>query len=150
MYQMEINIRYGIKIDQMSIKFTNNFHYKTLQNLPKLVFLVLKYTIWQPCSVLSQNMSTTFWFRPDDGVAQWQHLHRRNRRSAVRIPPGIQFFRTFNNATLLCVTWIEWSKSPKNNLLSVHNFLHTYTLNWYLHQKNFSIITQDTYLGQKS
>jgi hypothetical protein len=29
--------------------YTNNVHYKTLENLPKLGFGVWKYTIWQPC-----------------------------------------------------------------------------------------------------
>jgi hypothetical protein len=33
----------------MSIKFTDVFQYKTLQNLPKLAFLVWKCTIWQHC-----------------------------------------------------------------------------------------------------
>jgi hypothetical protein len=33
----------------MAIKYTNIFHCKTLQNLPKLGFLVWKYAIWQPC-----------------------------------------------------------------------------------------------------
>jgi hypothetical protein len=32
----------------MDIKYINIFHSKSLQNLPKLVFLVWKYTIWQP------------------------------------------------------------------------------------------------------
>jgi hypothetical protein len=32
----------------MAIKFTNSFHCQTLENLPKLVFLVWKYTVWQP------------------------------------------------------------------------------------------------------
>jgi hypothetical protein len=34
----------------MVIKYTNNFHSKTIQNLPKLGFLVWKQTIWQPWS----------------------------------------------------------------------------------------------------
>jgi hypothetical protein len=34
------NISNGRKIDQMVIKYTKNFHSKTLQNLPKLGFLV--------------------------------------------------------------------------------------------------------------
>jgi hypothetical protein len=38
----------GRKIDQIAIKFTNIFYCKTLQNLPKLGFLVRKETIWQP------------------------------------------------------------------------------------------------------
>jgi hypothetical protein len=36
------------KNDQMAIKYTNIFHCKTLQNLPKSGFLVRKETIWQP------------------------------------------------------------------------------------------------------
>jgi hypothetical protein len=35
-------------MDQVSIKYTNILHYKTLQNLPKFGFLVWKQTIWQP------------------------------------------------------------------------------------------------------
>jgi hypothetical protein len=42
------NIPYGRKTDQIVIKYTNIFHCKTLQNLPKLGFLVWKYAIWQP------------------------------------------------------------------------------------------------------
>jgi hypothetical protein len=34
------NVSNGRNIDQMDIKYTNIFHYKTLQNLPKLGFLV--------------------------------------------------------------------------------------------------------------
>jgi hypothetical protein len=40
---------YVCKIFEMAIKFTNIFRCKTLQNLPKLGFLVWKYTIWQSC-----------------------------------------------------------------------------------------------------
>jgi hypothetical protein len=38
----------GRKIDQICIKYTNILHCKTLQILPKLQFLVWKYSIWQP------------------------------------------------------------------------------------------------------
>jgi hypothetical protein len=44
------NISHGRKIFQMTIKYTNIFNSKALQNLPKLEFLVIKYTIWQPWS----------------------------------------------------------------------------------------------------
>jgi hypothetical protein len=37
-----------IKIDRIAVKFTNFFHCKTTQNLPKLGILVRKHTIWQP------------------------------------------------------------------------------------------------------
>jgi hypothetical protein len=39
---LSVNISNGHKIYQ---------HRKTLQNLPKIGFLVLKYTIWQPCLI---------------------------------------------------------------------------------------------------
>jgi hypothetical protein len=40
-------------IDQKTIKYTNIFHYKTLQNLPKFGFLVCKFAIWQPWSLVT-------------------------------------------------------------------------------------------------
>jgi hypothetical protein len=43
------NISNSSKIDQMVIKNTKIFHCQTLQNSPKLGFLVWKQTIWQPC-----------------------------------------------------------------------------------------------------
>jgi hypothetical protein len=41
---------------QVSIKYTNVFHCKTLQNLPKFGFLVRK-QIWQPWSQTKNNIS---------------------------------------------------------------------------------------------
>jgi hypothetical protein len=41
------NMPIGRKIDQIAIKYTNIFHCETLQNLPKLGFLVRKETIWR-------------------------------------------------------------------------------------------------------
>jgi hypothetical protein len=35
-------------MDQVSIKYTNIIHCKTLQNLPNF-FIIWKQTIWQPC-----------------------------------------------------------------------------------------------------
>jgi hypothetical protein len=46
-YQMVIKVPNGRKIDQKGIKYTIIFHFKTLQNIPKLGFLVLKYIVWQ-------------------------------------------------------------------------------------------------------
>jgi hypothetical protein len=52
MYQIAIkyikwpeDISNGLKIDQISIKYTNIFHSKPLRNLPKMGFLVWQYTI---------------------------------------------------------------------------------------------------------
>jgi hypothetical protein len=47
---MAINVPNGHKVYQMAIKYTNIFNSKTLPNLTKMGFLVLKYTIRQPCT----------------------------------------------------------------------------------------------------
>jgi hypothetical protein len=49
------NISNGRKIGQMVRKYTKIFHCNTLQNLPKLGFLVWKQTIWQPWCVSEEN-----------------------------------------------------------------------------------------------
>jgi hypothetical protein len=36
-------------MDQVSMKYANIFHCKTIKNLPKFGFLVRIQTIWQPC-----------------------------------------------------------------------------------------------------
>jgi hypothetical protein len=46
----QYNITKDHKMDQVSIKYTNIFYCKTLQNLPNFIFLVWKQTIWQPWS----------------------------------------------------------------------------------------------------
>jgi hypothetical protein len=43
------------KIDQTDLKCTNIFHCKIKQNLPKLGFLVRKYSIWQPCTSVERR-----------------------------------------------------------------------------------------------
>jgi hypothetical protein len=40
---------YSHKMHQIDIYYNHICHFKTLQNLPKSIFLVLKYAIWQPC-----------------------------------------------------------------------------------------------------
>jgi hypothetical protein len=47
-------------MDQVSIKFTNIFHSKTLQNLPKFGFLVREQTIWQPCAHIETGTATMY------------------------------------------------------------------------------------------
>jgi hypothetical protein len=46
----------------MTIKYTSIFHYKALQNLPKLGFLVWKQTIWQPCLAPTEILAPTQWW----------------------------------------------------------------------------------------
>jgi hypothetical protein len=46
----------------MAIQYTNIFRCKTLQNLPSLGYLVLKYAMWQPCVPMSGPGGT---FKPD-------------------------------------------------------------------------------------
>jgi hypothetical protein len=51
----------AIKYTTIAIKIPNglkepkNFHPKTFPNIPKLTFLVSKYTIWQPCTCVQIN-----------------------------------------------------------------------------------------------
>jgi hypothetical protein len=59
------------KIYPMAIEYSKIFHSNTLQNLPKLGFLVSKRTIWQPClqqvsAFLQQpqNVLTNFYQTP--------------------------------------------------------------------------------------
>jgi hypothetical protein len=47
----------------MAIKYTNIFHCKTLQNLPKLgLFLVWEYAIWQPCVLVAEGPAVGWLF----------------------------------------------------------------------------------------
>jgi hypothetical protein len=55
-YQIAIKSPYGHKIHQMDVEYTNLFHSKALQNLPKLV---RKYTIWLPWLVNFQEGEAT-------------------------------------------------------------------------------------------
>jgi hypothetical protein len=49
----------GCKIDQVSIKYTKNFHYKTLQKYPNFDYC-LKYTIWQSGNGSFYNIGCRF------------------------------------------------------------------------------------------
>jgi hypothetical protein len=44
----------------LAIKYANLFHFKALQNLPKLGFLDWKDTIWQPCIQAKPCSDQTF------------------------------------------------------------------------------------------
>jgi hypothetical protein len=60
------NIPNGRKIDEMAIKYTNIFfHCKSLQNLPKLIFLVRKSAIWQPGSATRFDFPIIFQSCPE-------------------------------------------------------------------------------------
>jgi hypothetical protein len=54
-YQTANIISNGHKLFQTVVKYTIIFHSKTLQNIPKLGFLVLKWTIWQPCTYVQSG-----------------------------------------------------------------------------------------------
>jgi hypothetical protein len=54
------NIPNDNKVYQMALKCINIFHWKTLQNLPKWVILVWKYTIWQPWIRAAWNVEVKF------------------------------------------------------------------------------------------
>jgi hypothetical protein len=59
----------------VSIKYTNIFHCKTLQNFPKFGFLVWKQTIWQPCSTWQMMRA------PSKNWINWTQFSRRESGS---------------------------------------------------------------------
>jgi hypothetical protein len=123
-------------MDQTSIKHTNIFHCKALQNLPKLRFLVWKYTIWQPWPAGAQKGKPQIWAWTnyarkkgslDMSVSHW------SRNSYFALPrnlapefsiflslkKGNTFFSTWNSTLQdMEQNWLENSKlllSPKKN-----------------------------------
>jgi hypothetical protein len=97
-------------MDQVSIKYTNIFHCKTLRNLPKFGFLVWKQTIWQPCvgwvaqpetghrfesPFLSVALQTRF-ARPIRQGYYWSWSRRQKMVSAATSPDRIGKCRTQN------------------------------------------------------
>jgi hypothetical protein len=63
-------------MDRMDIKYTNLFHCKTLQSLPKLGFLVWKQTIWHPWWRRSRTYVHTYLV--DYGIGWLQVTQRRH------------------------------------------------------------------------
>jgi hypothetical protein len=96
------NVSNGLKIFQMTIKYstndykyTNVFHHKAHQNLPKFGFLVWKYTIWQPWDSMEVKHCLLNTRVPWRRGVRSRHRHRQwNRRWWVRISPGFKGFRT--------------------------------------------------------
>jgi hypothetical protein len=75
-------------MDQVSIKYTNIFQSKTLQNIPKFGFLVWKQTIWQPWPGL-ESKPRIFWchliFSFHHFTAEPQRLPSCSALSTLRI-----------------------------------------------------------------
>jgi hypothetical protein len=60
----------------MSIKYTNIFHCKALQNIPKFGFLGWKHTIWQPWRNLLNKERTLLAFTEFQGFLMDYLPHR--------------------------------------------------------------------------
>jgi hypothetical protein len=84
-------------------KYTHTFRSKALQNLPKVVFLVWKYAIWQPCSKAI----------PTWNGFDWRAKRLRDRGSRVTRLGGFspngwlfgQFLDNYKNSQNLCATF---------------------------------------------
>jgi hypothetical protein len=73
----------------VATKYTSIFHSNALQNLPKLVFLVLKYyTTWQPC------------LGSDPGIFRFSFIFSSLNR---RPPPSRFFLLLFSHAAIPAV-----------------------------------------------
>jgi hypothetical protein len=132
------------KMNQVSVKYTNIFHCKTPQNLPKLGFYVWKQTIWQPwCSFeclycaakhslrdfSSSEASVTGWVREKIAQNVAQPIVVKNktcvnlylRKSSTKMWASSEIFKTLpkaNNGPLGEKTKIRriWSRCRRRNL----------------------------------
>jgi hypothetical protein len=114
------NIPNGRKKDLMAIKYINNVHYKTLENLPKLGFLVWKYAIWQPW----------FWQRWDRDFAEkcsnknvrsrWQKVWSSQDQNFEKMSLEIStfLFSWFKGTTLHTHVHIVYVGTPWRDLIS--------------------------------
>jgi hypothetical protein len=59
----------------MDIKYTNIFHCKTLQNFPKLGFLVWKYAIWQPSMAIMSFVIYHLGIIYNEEVSAWSQAY---------------------------------------------------------------------------
>jgi hypothetical protein len=108
-----INIPNTRKIFQMTTKYTSILHSKALPNLPKLRFLVLKQTIWQPCN------SQPGW--PDElskilpKMKPNPFFVKINAQPWDKAPANIILLLKFSQSDLSsnCPTWSPWSQQGK-------------------------------------
>jgi hypothetical protein len=73
----------------MDIKYTNIFHCKTLQKLPKLGFLVSKQTIWHPLQTQShvsqrKHLKEVFFFSEKVAMKTKKTVAQKDRFSRSR------------------------------------------------------------------
>jgi hypothetical protein len=102
------NISSGRKIGQLVIIYTKIFNFKTLLNLSKLGFLILKQTIWQP------------WWLP--------LLLQRNRLHFFWWSKTILFRNQFSNIFNEIIFMIKWTLSNGFEIANCTNYnIHFFT-----------------------
>jgi hypothetical protein len=90
------------KVDPMAIKYSNIFHCKTLQNLPKMVILVWKQIIWQPWpNGWSFTLVWFFYKKYRTSPKVWDNSFPKYRLSInFKRWDGLHFGRSFHKLTL--------------------------------------------------
>jgi hypothetical protein len=99
----------GRNIFRMAIEYTNLSHSKTLQNLPKLGFLVLKYTIWQPCLAHKKFDVRKNWRRKKNSSFR---RHRKFHSKTVLFDRVTRFGRIFDQVLQTLGSFFNLQKSP--------------------------------------
>jgi hypothetical protein len=98
-YPMTIKIPNGNNIFQVAIEYTKLFDSKALQILPKLGFLVWKYTIWQPCP--GQLFNTLSMVTPKRSIT----IAKLISRSHPNLPAHIGMHKTCHRCNWLVNKW---------------------------------------------
>jgi hypothetical protein len=120
----------GSKIEEMSIKFTNIFYCKTLQNLPKLAFWVWKNT-YRLATLIGISASGLVWKAAAriivfaDDSSRWQDLFAH----AANNSPGGQCYE----ATRICCR-------KKTSNCGCYSFLGRRWLKSYIHMQSMQFI----------
>jgi hypothetical protein len=106
------NIPDGRKMFPMAIKYNKKFHSNALQNIPKLVFLVWNYTIWQPwCEpqILSGKTWPTITYIYSAGKINVRRWTKK------------RFLWLNTSTTCLLLQWLFWNASNFNIVLQTNS-----------------------------
>jgi hypothetical protein len=126
-------IPFGHKIDKMGIKIPISSIFKIFQNLPKLGFLVWKYTIWQHCdpgktSTSFSTFESSWLFGSATACASSSALHFSNYAFWAHHPVYWDDWHLLARAMTSDIS-VAWQFSPKEQLFfSLWNRLHAWPI----------------------
>jgi hypothetical protein len=131
----------------MAIQIVNIFCCKTLQNLPKLGFLVWKYTIWQPCSEAELSLQKTR-LTCFPGNNADQPVRRRKDLPVLLLQVSVVNLRSPNSESKFQRSGFFRKMAPCQFALKAKTNLHTYMTVLYIFGANAIIIKRVTLTHQ--